>query len=199
MASPLPFSSQEDRTPLDTSSVPEMVAAQAAVGGSRPAVVGGERSLTYTMLAERAHGLAGRLTALGASREHVVALLLPRSADLVVAALATLRAGAAYAPLDPTAPVERIAAMLEDAQPTAVITSQALAARLPRGPWTTIALDADGPVAEPVPPEPPPHRPQPSDLAYVIYTSGSTGRPKGVEITHGALANLVDWHHARSR
>jgi amino acid adenylation domain-containing protein len=181
----------------DASSVPEMVAAQAASTPSRPAIIDGERSLTYSALAARAHGLARRLTALGAGREHVVALLLPRSADLVVGALATLRAGAAYTPLDPAAPPERIAAMLEDAQPAAVITRQALGARLPRGPWTTIVLDADPPDAEPVPPATPQPRPEPSDLAYVIYTSGSTGRPKGVEITHGGLLNLVRWHHAQ--
>jgi amino acid adenylation domain-containing protein len=117
----------------------------------------------------------------------------------VVAALAALEAGAAYAPFDPGAPRERIAMMLEDCQPSVVVTRRQLAPRLPRGRWRIVALDTDAPEIDREPATPIQHRPAPDDLAYVIYTSGSTGQPKGVEITHANLLNLVRWHHQAFR
>jgi amino acid adenylation domain-containing protein len=176
------------------SSVVELVAAQCEAAAGI-AVGGREHGLSYGALDERADRLAGQLVALGAGRERVVALVLPRSADLVVAALAALRTGAAYAPLDPAAPTDRLASMLEDARPVVVVTHPTLAARLPGGAWTVVHSDADAGRARalPVPHE----RFRPDDLAYVIYTSGSTGRPKGVELTHGGLLNLVRWHQER--
>jgi amino acid adenylation domain-containing protein len=176
----------------DTSSVPQLVTARAEANPSALAVVDGESRLTYGALLARSRVLAHRLRDLGAARDQVVALVLPRSTELVVASLATMHAGAAYAPLDPSAPSERLAAMLADARPTAVVTSRALQRQLPRGAWTTIALDADAPALAPALPS---ASPEPADLAYVIYTSGSTGSPKGVEVTHGGLLNLVRWHH----
>ena len=176
----------------DTSSVPQLVTARAEANPSALAVVDGESRLTYGALLARSRVLGHRLRDLGAARDQVVALVLPRSTELVVASLATMQAGAAYAPLDPSAPSERLAAMLADARPAAVVTTAALQRRLPRGAWTTVTLDADVPAPAP---ELPSASPAPADLAYVIYTSGSTGSPKGVEITHGGLLNLVRWHH----
>jgi amino acid adenylation domain-containing protein len=173
-----------------------MVAAHAASAPAQPAIVEPERLTTYARLEARANRLARRLAALGAGREHVIALVLPRSADLVVAALAALRAGAAYAPFDPTTPAERLAFMLQDARPSVVITRGGASARLPVGRWPRITLDADAERLEDEAPAVSDIPVGPSDLAYVIYTSGSTGRPKGVEITHGGLLNLVRWHHA---
>jgi amino acid adenylation domain-containing protein len=177
-------------------SVPALVAAQAAAAPARLALVEGETTLTYAALESRANRLARHLTGHGAGRERLVAVMLPRSADLVVAALAALKAGAAYAPIEPTAPVERVAAMLEDAEPSVVVTRRGLAGRLPRGRWRVVALDAEATALERYAPTVLEHRPAPDDLAYVIYTSGSTGRPKGVEVTHANLLNLVRWHHA---
>jgi amino acid adenylation domain-containing protein len=176
-------------------SIIEMIAAQAAAAPGQTAVVDDSQLLTYGALQARANRLASDLGALGAGPERVVALVLPRSADLVIAALATLQAGAAYAPFDPATPAERLATMLEDAQPAVIVTS-AQQAPMPPGPWATVALDAEVDGLERVAPTTAAVHVEPSDLAYVIYTSGSTGRPKGVEITHAGLLNLVRWHHA---
>jgi amino acid adenylation domain-containing protein len=142
-------------------------------------------SLTYAQLDREAGRLARRLLALGVQPEARVALLLDRSPELVVAALGTLKAGAAYLPLDPAYPPERLRYMLEDAQVSAVLTE----------PWREVPNVA--PVlslgTEEAPDLPLPDV-DPRNLAYVIYTSGSTGRPKGVELTHEGLANLASWH-----
>ena len=171
-------------------SIAQMVAAQAASAQARPAVVDEQGCLTYGALSERAGQLAARLAALGAGPDQVVALVLPRSADLVVAALATLQSGAAYAPFDPTTPPERLRALLADTRPCAVVTRRAWAPHLSGGAWSTIALDTDMTPSEAMAPA----ACEPGDLAYVIYTSGSTGRPKGVEVTQAGLLNLVQWH-----
>ncbi len=173
----------------------EGVAAQAATAPSRLAICDGDLALDYAGLEARANRLARHLATHGAGRERLVAILLPRSADLVIAALAALKAGAGYAPIDPTAPVERISAILEDAQPCVIVTRRGLAARLSRGRWPIVAVDADAPAIARHEATPLEHGPAPEDLAYVIYTSGSTGQPKGVEVTHGSLLNLVRWHH----
>jgi amino acid adenylation domain-containing protein len=177
-------------------SITELIAERAVAAPAAPAVVEDGAVLTYGALDAHANRLAHHLRALGAGRERIVALVLPRSADLVVAALAALRAGAAYAPFDPATPGERLATMLEDASPSVVVTRQAHGAALPAGPWATVLLDGDAAHRASEPLAASDVRSEPSDLAYVIYTSGSTGRPKGVEITHAALLNLVRWHHA---
>ena len=182
-------------TSASADTVPGLVAAQAAAAPARLALAEGEVTLLYTTLEARANRLARHLAAYGAG-ERLVALVLPRSADLVIAALAALKSGAGYAPIDPTAPPERIAAMLDDARPSAIVTRRGLAGRLPRGRWPVVALDADAAIIERYTAAPLAHAPSADDLAYVIYTSGSTGTPKGVEVTHGNLINLVRWHHA---
>src|SRR4051794_21849634 len=127
-----------------------------------PAVLAGDVVLTYADLDRRANDLAHRLVAAGAGPEKVVALQLPRSVEIVVAQLAVLKAGAAYVPVDPAYPAERIAAMLADAKPCLVIDDPA---------WVGEG-ERDTP--------PGTGAPEPEHAAYVIYTSGSTGRPKGV-------------------
>ncbi|MFF1423227.1 amino acid adenylation domain-containing protein, partial [Streptomyces sp. NPDC058280] len=121
-------------------------------------------SLTYGELNERANRLAHHLIGRGAGPERTVALLLPRSLEMVVAVLGVLKSGAAYLPVDPEYPAERIAYMLEDAQPLLVLDA------LP---------DLGG-----QPETDPGVRILPEHPAYIIYTSGSTGRPKGVVVTH---------------
>ncbi|WP_137925664.1 non-ribosomal peptide synthase/polyketide synthase, partial [Cupriavidus sp. 2SB] len=142
--------------------------------------------LSYGELERRANRLAHRLIAQGVRADDRVGLAVPRSTDMVVALLAILKAGAAYVPLDPAYPAERLAYMVEDSGIALLLTHHAVRDRLPQGtvPVLDLAalLDIDGPDSDPAVPV---HRDQ---LAYVIYTSGSTGRPKGVGMSHAALA-----------
>jgi amino acid adenylation domain-containing protein len=147
--------------------------------------------MVYEELERESSQLAIRLWEAGARPESCVGILLERSSEFVVAALATLKSGAAYLPLDPSTPSERAALILNDAGAVALLTHSRLVNDLPKGPWPVI--ETDGLAATPTMPfiglET-----DPNTLAYVVYTSGSTGRPKGVEITHENLCNLIEWH-----
>ncbi|WP_370949582.1 amino acid adenylation domain-containing protein [Amycolatopsis sp. cg5] len=142
----------------------------------RTAVVHGTERLTYGELDRRANRLAHHLIGLGARPGTIVGLTLGRGAELIVAMLAVLKAGAAYLPIDPAYPAERIASTLADAKPITVLTDGA-EHDLPPG------LPETAPAGRGV---------EPLDCAYVIYTSGSTGRPKGVQVTHRNLLALLD-------
>ncbi|MDQ6797225.1 MAG: amino acid adenylation domain-containing protein, partial [Actinomycetota bacterium] len=150
------------------------------------AVIDGDKALTYAELDDRANCLAHRLAGSGVGDGDRVGVLLSRSADAAVALLATLKAGGVCVPLDPAYPDVRLAAMVADAGVARVLTSTALAARIPAGPGT---LDVD----DPAPAHRPDHRvsatPDERSLAYLIYTSGSTGTPKGVMLSHAGLVN----------
>src|SRR5690606_27742070 len=130
---------------------------------------------TRARLAAETAALAGRLRAAGAGPETVVAVELERGPEMVASMLAAWWVGAAYLPIDPALPADRRRLMIADAGAIAVPGPQAPVVR----PETTAPAEVD-----------------PESLAYVIYTSGSTGVPKGVQVSHGALANLVDWHLA---
>ncbi|MGM1060724.1 amino acid adenylation domain-containing protein [Saccharothrix sp. Mg75] len=147
--------------------LPALVAAQAQRTPDAAAVVSAEGEVSYRELDERANRLAHLLIAKGARRERVVAVQLPRSVDNVVARLAVLKSGAAYLPVDPAYPADRIAFMVSDADPLLVLDGPVDAADQPA---TDPGVDI-----------------RPDDPAYVIYTSGSTGRPKGVVVTHRGL------------
>ena len=158
------------------------------------AVVSESESVTYGELNHRANQLAHRLRAMGVGPEVVTAICLERSVMAVVAALAVLKAGGAYLPLDPGAPPDRMAFILNDAQPAALITQSRLAAKAGTGNWHVVNVDD---VSSPIWVESddvPSGNVTPANLAYVIYTSGSTGQPKGVQVTHSGLTNLVAWH-----
>ncbi|HEY8481793.1 MAG TPA: amino acid adenylation domain-containing protein [Spirillospora sp.] len=199
------------RRPLPDETVSEMLAAQAARTPDAVAVVAGDRTLTYAELDERVNRLARLLLARGAAPERVVALALPRSADMVAALFAVLRTGAAYLPLELDHPVDRLAHMLADAGPACVLTTSAVAASvLPDEPDESdgsggplrIVLDAPDVAAElaslpggPITDAEVPgfERGRPGRLehpAYIIYTSGSTGRPKGVVTPYRGLTNM---------
>ncbi|WP_019925198.1 non-ribosomal peptide synthase/polyketide synthase [Nocardia sp. BMG111209] len=168
--------------------VPELFRAQASRTPDAPAVLCGDVELTYRELDRRAARLARVLTAHGAGPERVVAVALPRSADLIVALVAVARTGAAYLPIDPAYPSDRLAFVLDDAAPVLVVTETATADALPRTTAPHLLLDTvemPGPGSDPVLPV------RPQNLAYVIYTSGSTGVPKGVGIAHRNVVNLV--------
>ncbi|MGW5744628.1 amino acid adenylation domain-containing protein, partial [Amycolatopsis sp. NPDC003861] len=162
----------------------ELIEAQAARTPDAVAVVSREERLTFAELDVRADRLARLLAARGAGPERIVALALPRSVEIVVAQLAVLKTGAAYLPVDPDYPAERIAFMLADAKPVVVVTKPGTA--LPVGD----ALVLDG--SEAHGPATPLGRSVPLTApAYVIYTSGSTGTPKGVVVTHAGLASFA--------
>ncbi|HXV92624.1 MAG TPA: AMP-binding protein, partial [Pseudonocardia sp.] len=184
------------------STLVDLVADAAARHPDTVAVVDGGRSLTYGQLDAATGALAGRLAATGAGPGSLVALLAERSAEALVAQLGVLRAGAAYVPLDPAYPAERLEFVLGDARPHALLVPRRLREAAPAfdgpvlvldaGPGTDPGTDSDtaGGGAAPAGTAEPP-RPRPEDRAYVLYTSGSTGRPKGVEIGHAALVNLL--------
>ena len=172
--------------------VPQTVTSQASETPDALAVTDTTLTLTYRELDRRAGRVADALRAFDVGPDTVVAICLDRSAAFVVAALGVLQAGAAYLPLDPATPPERLAFMLQDAAPRVTITDLRAAGRLPSAVWPR--LDVYEAMARPGWAATRHDVPKQEHLAYVIYTSGSTGRPKGVEITHGSLANLVAWH-----
>jgi len=175
--------------------VHELVADQARRTPDAVAVSGAGGELTYAELDRRANQLAHELAALGVGPDSVVAVALERSLDLPLAVLAVLKAGAAYAPVDPSHPEDRIAFMLEDAGAPVLLTQRHLAERLPAGGARVVVVDAAAPL-DARSAEPPAAGVTPEHLAYVIYTSGSTGRPKGVAMPHAPLANLIAWQLA---
>jgi amino acid adenylation domain-containing protein len=149
--------------------------------------------LTYAQLDARANQLARHLQTLGVVSEALVALAIDRSLDLVVAILASLKAGAAFLPLDPAYPPERIAFMFHDAQPAILLTQAALRDQLPGNLPPVVALDADWPAVDKQPSTVPLGAATVDSPAYVIYTSGSTGQPKGAVLGHRGLCNLAHW------
>jgi amino acid adenylation domain-containing protein len=176
--------------------VPERFAEQAARTPHAVAVVCGDRQLTYAELADRSRRLARHLRDLGAGAESVVALHLPRGIDMVTAILGVWAAGAAYLPIDPDYPADRVAFMLADSRATVVLGTAELLDELPASNHTrSVALDSPALAAALAAADPVDAAPasRPGQLAYVIYTSGSTGRPKGVAVSHAGLANYVAW------
>ncbi|MFD0185305.1 amino acid adenylation domain-containing protein, partial [Streptomyces sp. NPDC127133] len=155
--------------------LPQLFEARAARTPHATAVVCGGHELTYGELNTRANRLARLLAEQGAGSGRRVAVALPRSADLVTVLLAVAKSGAAYVPLDPDFPADRVAYMIEDSRPVLVVDEAWLAGARTED----HAPDDLAPVS--------PHSP-----AYVIYTSGSTGRPKGVVVGHAALVNFLD-------
>lgn len=166
------------------------IEARAARTPHATALVYGDTALTYAELSVRANRLARHLQTLGARPGAVVAVSAPRSVELVVALLAVLKAGAAYLPLDPDYPAERLTYMLRDARPVCAVTDRA--GRLPDGAGTPLVV-LDGLDVSGHPPVDPARPLTPADPAYVIYTSGSTGRPKGVVVSHRAIDNRLRW------
>ncbi|MEO5875281.1 MAG: amino acid adenylation domain-containing protein [Streptosporangiaceae bacterium] len=187
----LPVEHRELRGPvLDAPAAPltRILEAQAARTPDAAAVVTAAGTLTFAALDRRANRLARLLREHGAGPERIVALALPRTADLVVAILAVLKSGAAYLALDGEQPAEHVASLLAETRPVCVLAHDGTLA-LPPGTATVApgAADAfeDGPL---------PDAPGLDQLAYVIYTSGSTGVPKGVEVAHRGLVNLFHDH-----
>ncbi|MCC9312326.1 amino acid adenylation domain-containing protein [Kitasatospora sp. RB6PN24] len=160
------------------------------------AVVADGVEVSFAELDSRANRLARYLRAQGVGAESLVGLCLPRGVEMVTAVLGVWKAGAAYVPLDPEYPAERLAFMLRDSGASVLVGVEEVLDELPVGRGVrTIAVDE--PLVVGALAAQPATAPEldllPDQLAYVIYTSGSTGRPKGVAVTHGGLANYVRW------
>ncbi|MBF6436317.1 non-ribosomal peptide synthetase [Nocardia cyriacigeorgica] len=170
-----------------TTTLAQLLARSAQRYPDRPAIIADGRTRTYRDLDTDSDRLAARLIEAGAGPETVVALGMPRSAQLLIALWATAKTGAAFLPVDPKHPVDRIEHMLGDSRARLGVT---VAAHRPALPDSThwVVLDGDPAVASSPRPVPEPHPDQP---AWLIYTSGSTGTPKGVTVTHRGLADLV--------
>lgn len=175
-------------------SVPQLVAKRVAANPDALAVASASERLTYAELDRRANQLAHYLKAIGVGPEQVVGLHLERSVASVIGALAVLKAGGAYLPLDPSLPAERLRFMLSDANVSVVLSHGTNTERLPKHTWSVVDWECLHPLLASYPSDSPHAEVTAENLAYVIYTSGSTGQPKGVEVTHGGLRNLVDWH-----
>jgi amino acid adenylation domain-containing protein len=176
---------------LEGACVHEIFARQAAATPDAPAVDAGEASLSYEQLDWRVRRLALALRQAGVGPGRRVALFLDRSPELLAALLATLEAGGAYVPVEPTYPREWISLVLEDSRVDAVVTRRDLVDRLPE--TRARVLLADGLAGDGTEPSREPAGVGPDDLAYILYTSGSTGRPKGVLIRHGSLTHYLQW------
>lgn len=177
----------------DDQCLQHMFEAQVAQTPYAVAVICGDVSLTYHELNRRVNQVAHYLHRRGVGPESLVGLCIERSLAMVVGLLGALKAGAAYLPLDPTYPVERLAFMLEDAHPPVVLTQEHLVARLPTLGAQIVCLDADWPAIAQHSDNHPVSGATATHVAYVLYTSGSTGKPKGVLGTHRATLNALAW------
>ncbi len=205
---------------LSTDPLCSRICESAAKNPQRPAVVYGGQALSWADLNAQSDRVAARLSTMGFGRDCCIALLLERSPRFIVAALAVLKTGAAYLPLDVATPLDRLEQILADSSAEFLITEGDLIERLAthnpqagtrdasstceamnfaellassdaeRAPASGRDLRADAPCPGAAADD----GASLDSLAYVIYTSGSTGRPKGVEITRGNLLNLIDWH-----
>ncbi|HWR40730.1 MAG TPA: amino acid adenylation domain-containing protein [Patescibacteria group bacterium] len=193
-------------------SIHRLFAEQVARTPDKTALVFREKRYTYRELNARSNQLARLLRAKGVDRDRIVAIMVERSAEIVIGALAVLKAGGAYLPIDPEYPAERIAYMLEDSQATLLLTQRNLTEKIGDYPGEWLALEAEryqgnrdrdinaaadettsnitAAIDEGLT-----DINHPEDLAYVIYTSGSTGKPKGVMIEHRSLVNLCCWRN----
>ncbi|MGQ0593712.1 MAG: amino acid adenylation domain-containing protein [Gammaproteobacteria bacterium] len=163
----------------------ELFEAQAGRTPARVAVACEGEQLTYAELNARANQLAHHLRGQGVRPEIVVALCVERSLDMIIGILGILKAGAAYVPIGPSDPQERIAYLLSDSEAPVVLTHEGLLHRLPPHQAKVVCLDRDREIIAEEPHANLPNPATPTHLAYVIYTSGSTGKPKGVAVTHG--------------
>src|SRR3989475_3151678 len=175
----------------------EIFEAQADARPDEVAVVFGREEVTYAALEQRANRIARHLRARGVRRGSRIAMLLPRSVDAYAALLGVLKAGAAYVPLDPECPVDRVAYVLQDSDAAVLLTTVELAESRSAGmafDGAIVRMDADRAALEAESPAPLLRDMVgvgPRDLCYIIYTSGSTGRPKGVMIEHLSASHLV--------
>jgi amino acid adenylation domain-containing protein len=173
--------------------IQDLIEACAERVGHKTAVVYEEEAITYQELNARANQVARRLIRQGVNIEDRVGFCLERSIEMVIGMLGIIKAGAAYVPLDPSYPKERLEHMLNDAEVKMLVTEERLKAVFADHDRATICIDSDWPSITGESRQNPDRNTQAENLAYVIYTSGSTGSPKGVAITHRSAVTLVNW------
>lgn len=172
-------------------SFPQLFAEQVEQNPHNLAISTSIGRLSFAELNARANQLAHHLRSLGVRHNSLVAICIDRSLEMAIGIVGILKSGAAYLPLDPDYPKERLAFMLHDAQPAVIVTTSELCSFLPTTDSRVVLLDDDANVIRNYPQADPDQPLRTNDLAYVIYTSGSTGTPKGVMIEHGNLANYL--------
>jgi len=180
----------EPRSAVRDCLVQDLFIEQAACTPERPAVISTSRTLSYAELRSASWALAGRLRALGVTPNTLVAVVMNKGWEQIAAVLGILEAGAAYLPIDPNIPPERLSYLLENGEVEIVLTQSWLDEKLswPSG-VTRLCVDREEPGTNHA--EPLPRVQTPEDVAYVLYTSGSTGKPKGVMIGHRGLVNCI--------
>lgn len=178
--------------------VGDLISEQAKITPDKTAITDGIRSLTYRELELETNKLANHLIAVGVNPGSKVGICVERSPNIVISALAIWKAGAAYVPLDPTYPKDRLIYMAEDSSLEALITEESLVSLIDLDESKTqgtgprlVFLNKDADAINAQPETPPAIQRSPEDLAYIIYTSGSTGRPKGVMIRHLGVVNQI--------
>ncbi len=169
--------------------IPQLIADQAARSPEATAVVFEHQQLTYAELETRANQTAQVLRDMGVAKGDIVGVHCNRSIDLVVACIAAMKAGAAYLPLDPGFPADRIALYIEDSATKFIVSQSQIAQDLPSSDAHILLLDSDPRIAK-APDQTPSGAAEGHDLAYLIFTSGSTGRPKGVMVEHRNVVNF---------
>jgi amino acid adenylation domain-containing protein len=184
--------SAQGQSPVFETPAPRIIAAQAQSRPDAIALVRDTERWTYEILELTANQLANHLRSRGVGYDTIVALGLERSPQFVAAALAIMKCGAAYLPLDLSHPKERLRFMLRDAGARLLISKEQFADRFENIDLVLVDSERDAIGAESTDAREIDVRPD--QLAYVIYTSGSTGEPKGVEVTHRNLSNLISWH-----
>ncbi|QSB13993.1 amino acid adenylation domain-containing protein [Natronosporangium hydrolyticum] len=173
---------------IPQSTLPDLFERHVAERPDQVVVIHGEQELSFAELNRRANQLAHLLIDAGVGADDLIAVVVERSVEMVVAVLAVHKAGGAYLPIDPSYPPERVALLIEDAAAELVLTQGRFADRISAPQARVIRLDDEPAVDHPT--SNPPRRCGPGDLAYVIYTSGSTGTPKGVCVEHRSVVNL---------
>ncbi len=171
----------------------QLIEAQVDRSPDSLAVVGPQEQLTYRELNRRANQLAHTLQSLGVGLDHLVCVCLHRSVNLLVAVLGVLKAGAAYVPLDPTYPKERLAGMLADTRAKVLLTEEAALANLAPHDGRLLCLDREWEQIARSGADNPNTPVGPGNLIYAIFTSGSTGRPKLAAAYHRGFVNLMHW------
>lgn len=173
--------------------VHELFEHQAKRTPNETAALYGESCITYAQLDNRADNVAERLRSQGVKAGDLVAICVERSLDMLAGVVGILKAGAAYVPLDPNYPTDRLRFMLEDSNPAVILIQESVRGVLPNTQAVILNLEASQPATSGWT-RSEPERPASDSLAYVIYTSGSTGRPKGTAMAHRAMVNLIEYH-----
>jgi len=183
-----------NRTEDDSHSITQLFELQVSLRPEAIAVAADSHHCTYAQLNARANTLAAELSSRSIGVEQLVAVCAERSIEMIIGLVAILKTGAAYVPMDPHYPEQRLSYMLLETGAQFLLTKSHLAGSMPESEARMLCLDSEHWQAYKADRVPPSLNIQPQNLAYIIYTSGSSGRPKGVQLTHVGLENLCRWH-----